>query len=366
MAEAVFIWGFIQSFIVGITIPMVKRARNNYILSLIFLVTALNILFQYLLRYQELKFTHPNYLIVPDILDLFLPTLILIYINEIMGKPLTKKRYQYFAIPLLWSLVLIGYVLLKDDFNFRSYIGNTFHKLDLTVIFCWKLFLSIKCYLLFNFKDISLKNKQQSILLWPRVLSIFLFVLTYIALTNLVYWLIIGTRTPDAFSEGLQKLVEANYLVLTCSIIFVTIFFSFKFPKILSGLPVIKTMEPNSFPEAKTYGRELNELIEKKKIHLDTELNEKKLAEALGIHSYILSRLLNDHLGKSFNEFINEKRIDEAKRILSDPANKNVTIFAVAIDSGFRTESVFYVNFKKSTGITPTQYKKKIIKENAS
>lgn len=363
MAVALFIWGFIQSFVVGITIPLVKRARNNYVLSLIFIVTALNIFFQYLLRYQDLKFSIPEFLIVPDILDLVLPTLVFIYINAIMGKPFVKKRLPYFLVPIIWSSVLIAFVLTAENLTFRSYIGGTFHKIDLVIIFFWKLFLFIKGYRLFEFKDLSLKQKQQSILLWPRVLIVFLGILTYIALTNLIYWLIIGTQEPNTFSESLQKLVEVNYLLFTCSIIFITIFFSFKYPKVLSGLPVVKAVEDTSFPEAKTYERELNDLIHKKKIHLDTELNEGKLAEALGIHSYILSRLLNDHLGKSFSEFINEKRIEEAKSILSKAENRDLTVFAVAVDSGFRSESVFYVNFKKITGQTPTQYKKMMDKK---
>ncbi len=359
MATGIFIWGFIQSFVVGIMIPLVKKARNNYVLSLIFIVTSLNIFFQYLLRYQDLKFSVPEFLIVPDILDLLLPTLVLIYINNMMGKPYTRKIYRYFVLPVLWSLVLIGYVIFYDNFTFVSYLGNIFHKLSLAIIFSWKLFLFLKGYSLFSFEDLSLKQKQQSILLWPRVLFVFLGLLTFIAFCSFIYYLIVGTNyAADSLVMGIQQGIEYNYLLLTCSIIFITIFFSFKYPKILSGLPVVKSIEDSTFPEAETYERELNHLIESKKMHLDSELNEKKLADALGIHSYILSRLLNDHLGKSFSEFINEKRIKEAKRILEDKENQDLTIFAVAVDSGFRSESVFYVNFKKITGYTPAQFKK--------
>ena len=359
MATGLFIWGFIQSFVVGTMIPLVKRARNNNVLSLIFIVTSLNIFIQYLLRYQDLKFSIPEFLIVPDILDLILPTLVLIYINNMMGKPYSRKIYGYFVLPCFWSLVLIGYVIFHTNFTFISYLGNIFHRISLAIIFSWKLFLFIKGFKLFTFEDLSLKQKQQSILLWPRVLFIFLGLLTFIAFCNLLYYLMFGTNyAADSIIMSIQKGIEYNYLLLTCSIIFITIFFSFKYPKILSGLPVVKSIEDSSFPEADTYEKELIHLIESKKMHLDSELNEKKLADALGIHSYILSRLLNDHLGKSFSEFINEKRIQEAKRILENKENLDLTIFAVACDSGFRSESVFYVNFKKITGYTPAQFKK--------
>jgi AraC-like DNA-binding protein len=106
------------------------------------------------------------------------------------------------------------------------------------------------------------------------------------------------------------------------------------------------------------YEKKLIKLIAENKIHTNSELNEKTLAQALDIPPYMLSQLLNENIGKSFSEFINELRIEEAQRILSDPKNHDLTMYAVAVDSGFRSESVFYPNFKKYTGLTPTQFKK--------
>lgn len=360
MVVGLFIWGFIQSFIVGLVIPMVKKARNNFLLSFIFFAISLNILFQYLLRYKGLKIDQPAFLIFPDVLDLILPVFVLLYINGIMGRPYHRKMLYYFSLPIFWTLVLLSFVIGTENFNMTIYLGSVFHRISLGVIFFWKLFIFYKALTLFKFKDKSLKQKQILLLKWPRVLVLFLGLLTFIALSNFLYWIILGkpnTDTPEVLG---QQLVEINYVVFTCSIIFLTIYFAFKYPKILSGLPVIKSLEENKFPEGDKYEKELNSLIEDKQIHLDTELNEKKLAETLGVHSYILSRLLNDHIGKSFSAYINEKRIEEAKSILANDDNQDLTIFAVAVDSGFRSESVFYVNFKKYTGFTPTQYKRHI------
>lgn len=365
MAVALFIWGFIQSFIVGIIIPIVKKAKNNYILSAIFFVTAFNIFFQYMLRYQDLKNSVPPLLVIPDILDLTLPTLLIIYINNIMGRPLTLKRI-YLVIPGLWSLVLIVYAVFHKGFSLTTYLGTTFHQISLIIIFLWKAFLFYKAFSLYHYKNPQIKQKQASILLYSKALIIFLGVLTYIALMNMLYFLIVSTGYESKIASFMLQMVEINYLLFTSSIIFLTIFFSFKYPMILSGMTVIKSTKESPLPEEKKYLKDLNILIEEKKIHLDTELDEKKLAESLGIPTYLLSRMLNDNLGKSFSEFINEKRIEEAKRLLSSKAHDDLTIFAVAVDSGFRSESVFYVNFKKMTGHTPKQYKKLTLKESAS
>ncbi|QLE02190.1 AraC family transcriptional regulator [Galbibacter sp. BG1] len=369
MAVFIFIWGFLQSFIVGLIIPIVKSARNNYMLSAIFIMTAFNVLLQYLLRFENLRIDYPHFLITPDIFDLFLPPLVLLYIKVMMGQDISTNKYRYFIVPLVWSAVLVCFVSFSSDISHKSYLGSTFHKTSLSVIFLWKLFIVYKGYQLLKFSDLSLKQKQEELLLWPRVLVIFLGILTFIAFTYLCYFMLItpNFEEKNVVRETVRNMVQMNYVLFTCSIIFLTIFFSLKYPRILSGLPVIKSIEKSDFPEGEAYVKELEKLIYEKKIHLDTELNEKKLADAMGIHSYILSKLLNEYLGKSFSEYINEKRIEESKKLLSKETNKKLTNFAIAVDSGFRSESVFYINFKKITGYTPTQYKKQVMgKKSAS
>jgi AraC-like DNA-binding protein len=55
--------------------------------------------------------------------------------------------------------------------------------------------------------------------------------------------------------------------------------------------------------------------------------------------------------------------VEETKRLLKSEKSKDLTLFAIAIDSGFSSESVFYTNFKKYVGMTPNQYKKKALAE---
>ncbi|MFS4418737.1 helix-turn-helix domain-containing protein [Maribacter sp. 2307ULW6-5] len=244
------------------------------------------------------------------------------------------------------------------DFSFESYIGSFFHKAVLSIIFGWKFILFILGWQMIRAHQHIIKKK--TILWWPKMLTFFLGILTYIALVNLCYFLLIVPNFEiGSIRDIVRQLVELNYIIFTCSILFITIFFFFKYPKILSGLPIIKSQKTSKVSDGQLYVDRLDKLIKEDKIHLDTELNEKKLADKMGIQSYILSIVLNDYLGKSFSSFINEKRIEEAKRLLESPSHDDLTIFAVAVDSGFRSESVFYVNFKKHTGLTPKQYKKK-------
>lgn len=101
----------------------------------------------------------------------------------------------------------------------------------------------------------------------------------------------------------------------------------------------------------------LLQLMEKEKIFLKADLNLKSLAQRLNVHYNYLSQIINERLNHSFNDFINSYRIEEAKKKLQDPAEKDKTILDIAYDTGFYSKSVFNTAFKKFTGMTPSEFK---------
>ncbi len=361
MEMGLFIWGFVQCFMVAILVPIVKKNVNNYLLSLVFIFTGFNILFQYLLRFSSLSYEVPELLILPDSLDMLLPPLVLIYIQNILGSDFKFIKLRYFVPPLLWISAMTGYIIFNDNFNFRSYIGTSLHAFNLSIIFSWKCAMLYTGYTFVRHRINFLSKKQKVLLPWPKILILFLGILSYIALVNVLNMLL---KDPAYLSEStratMRTLVNLNYVVFTCSIVLITIFFAFKYPKILIH-PIVKQMNESDVQEVEENIKTLNALIHEQKIYLDTELNERKLAEALGVPKHVLSKILNAHMGQSFREFINHYRVKEAKRLLLDKDKSDLTAFAVAIDSGFSSESVFYVNFKKNTGYTPMQFKKNML-----
>lgn len=62
--------------------------------------------------------------------------------------------------------------------------------------------------------------------------------------------------------------------------------------------------------------------------------------------------------GKTFKTWLNEYRIKEAIRLLSDKNNSTISIDALTFESGFSDRTTFYRVFKKMTGISPTDFKK--------
>jgi ligand-binding sensor domain-containing protein/AraC-like DNA-binding protein len=107
----------------------------------------------------------------------------------------------------------------------------------------------------------------------------------------------------------------------------------------------------------------LMHLVEVEKVYLSPDLTLKKLSEKLMIHYNHLSQIINDKLDKSFSDFINMYRIEEAKKRLEHPKESKKTVLEIAYDTGFYSKSVFNTAFKKFTGKTPSQYKKEYSKK---
>ncbi len=100
-------------------------------------------------------------------------------------------------------------------------------------------------------------------------------------------------------------------------------------------------------------------LLEEDKLFLDPDLTLNKLSLKLRIHYNQLSRIINERFGLSYNDFINRYRVEEAKKRLAAPEEKERTILDIAYSTGFYSKSVFNAAFKKFTGMTPSEYRKK-------
>lgn len=100
----------------------------------------------------------------------------------------------------------------------------------------------------------------------------------------------------------------------------------------------------------------LNYAISEKKIHRDKNLTLELLAKEIGCSRSRISNVINQEYGKNFNNWINEFRIADAKDMMRNPGNKNLTIEAISQQVGFNSKSTFNTFFKAATGITPSQY----------
>ena len=86
----------------------------------------------------------------------------------------------------------------------------------------------------------------------------------------------------------------------------------------------------------------------------DISLNE--ISEKLNISSYYFSKLFKEETNEGFVEYLTKRRVERAKEMLKDPKK---SIKEVGSDCGYSDPNYFSRIFKKSTGMTPTEYKER-------
>ena len=94
------------------------------------------------------------------------------------------------------------------------------------------------------------------------------------------------------------------------------------------------------------------------KIYLNPNLNLATLSEKTGIAPKTISAVLNQHLQKSFNEFVNGYRVNEFKEKIVQPEMNNLTIAGIAFECGFNSQATFQRTFKELTGQSPSDFRK--------
>ena len=109
--------------------------------------------------------------------------------------------------------------------------------------------------------------------------------------------------------------------------------------------------------EAMHYTDQLLTYMDLEKPHKDGELKLDDLARELSIPAVYLLKVMNERLGKGYSEFINDYRVRDAKKILSDPEKRDYRMLRVAFESGFSSRSAFRKAFKRITGMTPSKYR---------
>jgi AraC-like DNA-binding protein len=92
----------------------------------------------------------------------------------------------------------------------------------------------------------------------------------------------------------------------------------------------------------------------KEKPYLNPKLTLAELAQSLSVPTNHLSQIINQYEQVNFHDFVNKYRVEEF--IQKAQSNKNFSLLAHALDSGFNSKSTFNSVFKKLKSVTPSQY----------
>jgi len=111
--------------------------------------------------------------------------------------------------------------------------------------------------------------------------------------------------------------------------------------------------------ESKNLLNQLTLFMNEEKPFLEGDISLITLASSINVNPKALSYILNEHMHKNFNQYINDWRIDEVKKRLNNKEYSHLKMLTIAFDCGFNSKSTFNLAFKKTTGLSPSEYRKR-------
>jgi AraC-like DNA-binding protein len=130
--------------------------------------------------------------------------------------------------------------------------------------------------------------------------------------------------------------------------------------------PLEQKKDANRLPDEQLERQKarLIEVLEKQELYLNPELRLSDLAAVLDIRPYRVSEILSRGLLTSFYDLVNRYRILKAMELLIAPDSAHFNLLGIAMESGFKSKSVFNEVFKKTTGKTPSQFRSEKLTES--
>lgn len=108
-------------------------------------------------------------------------------------------------------------------------------------------------------------------------------------------------------------------------------------------------------------GKRLQDYMINEKPYLASDISLDDFSHHLNTNRTYISKFINEHYNKNFNDFINEYRIKTARLLLADQGKSHISIEGIGQMSGFNSRTTFFTSFKKYTGISPSYFRQSII-----
>lgn len=197
-------------------------------------------------------------------------------------------------------------------------------------------------------------NMEGRELVWVKLLTVSFLITSF------------ASFVVNALGRGL--FFDNNLILAIPSVLFSTLFFIIGLQanrqdftiKTLDEDEGKDTIEPKSVTnlQNKKLKSDLLSLLEKEKIYQQPELKITDLCKKLNTNRTYLSNLINNDFQLSYNDFINQYRVNHAISMLQTESGKTQPLSDIAQASGFGSLSSFNRAFKKHKGVTTSTFKK--------
>ena len=355
------------NYLIFASVLLIKKSpikKANRVLGFLFILLAVYsiILSFYYTALFTKNYSHLIYYVPFDlILLLMLGPSLFLYVKVLLDQSIKLNIFKIVIqlLPFIPAITFIIYFLFQDTSTRLNMLIENFDKglwhtnlLNLLVYFQMTVYL-ILCYKAIQKQlKISSKitvNKIQMDVSWLRI---------YVVL-NLSFMLLSAPLSFYLANEKVNLLIAQFAMIIQFIYLFVksTLQTGFFPAEAISEVKSKEVALKITDQTASDYYNELTILMELKKPYLKENCNILIVSEQTGISIHHISNILNNHINKSFPDFINEYRIKEAKKILSSKQINKLTLEALGFECGFGSKSSFNKAFKKLTKLTPSEFR---------
>lgn len=237
-----------------------------------------------------------------------------------------------------------GIVLYERDsiwLGFLQLLSNPW-----LAVFSMSLYLLISIRIWNRFKQ---KSTVRIVNVWMRWLhgAFALFILSYASYFILVQFPFFNTSWDYGIAVG-----------MSLSIFMIGLFVYYE-PSIFNGevdwLMVEKKEQVFSDENSQYFFEKMVAQIKQEELFLNGDLRLAHLSEFSGLSLHDASRIINQHSGKNFNQFINDFRVERAQELL---VSTDLSVKEICFVSGFNSKVTFYSAFKAKANKTPVEFRK--------
>ncbi|HEX2394898.1 MAG TPA: AraC family transcriptional regulator, partial [Bacteroidales bacterium] len=249
-------------------------------------------------------------------------------------------------IPAIGQMSILLFVLVRNE-NPRGLIWQISNVSYFFIQVQLLIYNLVTLFLIYKYRREIPNFTSSSEQLKINWLLVITYGVTIASLIDFIFYLI----------PGLSDL-ELGYILFW---MFIQIFFfkSLIQPDQFLGLDEKKTLPPKlSSDMGQKYFRDIEEVIHSNKLFLEPDLSLHNVAQAVNLSDRVVSQVIKINTGNNFSDYINRKRIDYSRNLLENFTGSAKNILEVLYESGFNSKSVFNLQFKRLTGLSPKEYRK--------
>lgn len=357
--SVLFLIAAVQGLFIALILFRWKRGEPvaNRLLATIMLLFSLTLL-EYVLYWARCWRVFPHVADSSLMFPFLFGPLLWFYLRVIyLGKSIDRKDIWH-LVPFLSALALLSpWYIMDAEGKTAVFTGQVQHPVPGWVLNALAVarITHMFAYVVWNAVFISRQPRIGATTRWAWTLDAFFtgFALAYSTYFALAWG---GWLNPQWDYQVSAAMTAFIYLIAYSGYAQPAVFEGYRWSE--PNAPV-KYRNSGLTPEAsRSLLQNLQLFMREERAYHDPDISLDKLAAALNASKHHVSQIINEHLGASFFEYVNQLRVEEAKSLLAETTRSDLHVIEVAYTVGFNNKVSFNAAFKKVTGMTPTEYRR--------